>query len=642
MPPGGGFPKEATEMFRLWYNQGGRVHTDDPYPGLNAPKNPILPPSPTPPTPTPTRIFVVVDNPVWDSGGTEDDIMQIFTNPCWIEGGQGLASYWRGEMLNFQYDAFTTPPTRFDLQNYDHMKDSAFSVYNHIASASMPIGSPFPTEPINAFGLWYKGGCPKTKDQIGKLPKPETPIQPPPVNKPFALRRDINTLTTEELTTYREKLLKLNSQGLDNSTWQIGGTLHGDWCLHYMQASFPWHRAHLLWLEWQIGVPIPYWNFFSSMATNLASPDSGIPQAFLDESFMDSNGNKQPNPLRYALARKGKSRASTSTTTIKEVQRASEFDDPTERANYIKQYVPMYLQQIYRATLTPTIGAQSEQGFTYAQPDLLPENPEEYYAGHTTELDGALEQAHDNLHGWSGADMANNSFAAFDPLFWSFHANFDRVFETWLRENGSKDENNWDYTAPLRPFALQKNASPKPDAPITVIEGEPDLSKYTTTKDMIQDCKSLGYSYAPPGNPDYKPSPQNVSSARTPMVLFPGTKCTDKTYYIHVALDKDDSDDLVVGQPGYIGSITRLGMGPDNGNDRCIQDGVIRKLEASKAAYEIGLEPDSPVQVKLLVREDQAGFPPRVVPKSEYKDWPGFTPVVIWQEPLDGIIGFEN
>lgn len=83
-------------------------------------------------------------------------------------------------------------------------------------------------------------------------------------------------------------------------------------------------------------------------------------------------------------------------------------------------------------------------------------------------------------------------------------------------------------------------------------------------------------------------------------------------------------------------------MGPDNGNNRCIQNGITRKLEAAKAASEFGLKPDSPVKLKQRVREDRAGQEPREVPESEYQNWPGFTPVVVWQKPLAGIIGFEN
>jgi hypothetical protein len=76
-------------------------------------------------------------------------------------------------------------------------------------------------------------------------------------------------------------------------------------------------------------------------------------------------------------------------------------------------------------------------------------------------------------------------------------------------------------------------------------------------------------------------------------------------------------------------------MGPDNGNDRCIQGGVLRRLEAAKAMAQVGgLPANSEVKVKMLVLENATG---REVPKSEYKDWPGFQPFVVWDKPVLGV-----
>lgn len=529
MPPGDPkFPDEAIEMIRIWYNQGGRVTQDDPFPSPKAPaeKDQIPPPAPG-------RKFRVPTNPVWNANGDpdEDDIKSCFTEPCWIVGGsasqQGIANYWKKAMGNFQFDAFTEPnPTMFDLQNYGHVKDWAWSIYAHVASGSMPVDSePFPPEPVEAIGRWYQQGCPETKDQIGKMSSPPKPLPTPPVSKPFVTRQDINKMSAEDLRIYREKLLSLGSQTLEPSVWQVGGFLHSNWCLHYMQASFPWHRAHLLWLEWQIGVAIPYWNFYSSQATVKGSLDYGIPKAFLDETFVDSNNIVQPNPLRQALARNGKSRASTGSTVFKTVQRASPFTDTdtTKLDEYVSKYMPQYHTEIYLATQTTKIGEQYNQGFTFAQPDLVQTNDPNYYKDDISTLDGALEQAHDNIHGWCGSDMANNSFAAFDPLFWSFHANFDRIFENWLRD-GSNATQDWVKT-PLQPFAFQGAENQ-----MITIEGEKDPSKYVSTTDMTVNSKVLGYSYALPLNPDYVPSQENVTSARVPMVIFPDIKCVSRGY----------------------------------------------------------------------------------------------------------------
>jgi hypothetical protein len=626
----GKWPPEACEKLRLWYNQGGRLQKTDPFPGPNTP-NPLIPaPAST------VRPFVVPANPVWDSAGTEDDIKECFTNPCWIENGTAAASGWRTEMLNFQYDASIDPTIFFDLQNYEHVKGWARNVYTHVASQAMPLSAPFfSDEACEAVRLWYNQGCPENISQIGKVPLPKDPIPAEPVEPPFRMRKDINTLTDAELQAYRMALLKLGAEKLD-TPWQTGGFIHANWCLHYMEASFPWHRAHLLWLETQIGGPVPYWNFFSSKAADPTSPDSGIPQAFLDDKFTGTDGIIYPNPLNHALARNGQSRQAPNT----EVTRAAPFVDPKSpitRSDWIKNNVPTYLDQVYAATKMTKLGDPQLDGFPFAWAssgnpqdlnDLQANNNAIFYAQVQDQFDGVLEQAHDNFHGWSGPDMANNSYAAFDPLFWSFHANFDRIFEDWIRNNSTTE---WSSNFPLRPFVGR-------EGPITVDEGDKFTYRYTTIGNMVISSKALGYAFAPPGNPDYSPPAENLSHAIAPMILFPGVKCTDKTYVIHVALNpKKDDKPLVVGAPGYVGSITRLGMGPDNGNNRCITGSVVRRLEATKAMNDVGgLTPHTEVPLKLQVLEDNGGVR-HEVPESTYKDWPGFKPLVVWAKPIAGV-----
>jgi hypothetical protein len=66
-----------------------------------------------------------------------DDIKQCFTDPCWIKDGASVANTWQLMMKQFQYDAFTGE--MLDLQNYDHIKGWAMTIYSHLASGSMPV-----------------------------------------------------------------------------------------------------------------------------------------------------------------------------------------------------------------------------------------------------------------------------------------------------------------------------------------------------------------------------------------------------------------------------------------------------------------------------------------------------------------------
>ena len=643
----GKFPPEALERFRLWYNQGGRQHKKDDYPGKLQP-NPVIPDN----TPK-VRDFKVSDQPVWDATGTdEDDIKMAFTNPCWIQGGETVAKTWREAMLNFQFDAGDSVDSvvYLDLQNYEHVKWSARSIYNHVASKSMPIQEPtWSDNACEAFRRWYNLGCPQDKSKIGHVHKPSGNdiISAEPVEPPFRVRKDINTLTDDELRTYRMKLLNLKPFQINDSVWQTGGFLHANWCLHYMQASFPWHRAHLLWLENQIDFPIPYWNFFSSQASNTDSLDSGIPEAFLAYEFLGDDGQVYLNPLRRALARGGRSRADKDDSAPhEEVHRKKELmiwdKKDADRVAYIKQYVPGHLEQIHAAMNMNDLGDPHTTGNIFVWDvkdrakddprklnDLGPDNDKAFYDSVKDDFDGVLEQAHDNIHGWCGPDMANNSYAAFDPLFWSFHSNFDRLFETWIRAHDKTQD--WSSNFPLRPFIGR-------DGNITAAEGEKFTYRYTTIGNMVINSKALGYTFAPPGNPDYDPPAHKISLEKAPIVFFKAA-CTDRTAIIHVALNpnKDDKP-LEIGAPGYVGSITRLGMGPDNGNNRCISGYVLRRLEATKAMNDLGgLTLDAEVPLKLLVLEDNHGVQ-HEVPESEYSKWPGFVPRVVWANPAGGVV----
>ena len=410
----GKFPPEACEKFRLWYNDGCREKTTDPIPGPNQPNPPIPAPGDS------TRPVKVPANPVWDAQGSgDDDIKMCFTNPCWISGGSAVANEWRSKMMNFQYDASIDPNVYFDLQSFEHVKGAAQKIYNAVASKFMPLGpakNMFSDEANEIIRLWYNQGCRRTAtDPIVPAKKP---LQPPSTDSsqpnfkapPYRIRKDINTLTKEELTAYRIQIIKLNPYQVDDSLWQTGGLIHANWCLHYMEASFPWHRAHLLWLENQLEGPIPYWNFFSEKAADPTSPDSGLPQAFLDDTFEAPDGKVLPNPLRHAWARGGQSRASTGANPRQEIARDPHFEqsDSAQRAKYIRDYVPSYLSQLFQATKMERLGEPQGGGYPFTERssgdqrllnDLTAANPTVFYENVQQEFDGMLEQGHDNLHG---------------------------------------------------------------------------------------------------------------------------------------------------------------------------------------------------------------------------------------------------
>ena len=195
---------------------------------------------------------------------------------------------------------------------------------------------------------------------------------------------------------------------------------------------------------------------------------------------------------------------------------------------------------------------------------------------------------------------------------------------------------------PLRPFVGR-------DSNITANEDNTHTYLFTTLGDMVKNTKALGYTYQPPGNDDY--SAPSATSGWKPWVVFPGIKCTDNTYYIHVALDPDqdgkplEKEQLPTGKDpikGYVGMITRLGMGEDNGNGRYINDPIIRRLDATAAAKEVGVDvahlpmskpPEKDIWVRQLVfMHDPAKGPSdlQLLEPKDYEGKPGFHPFAVW------------
>lgn len=66
----------------------------------------------------------------------------------------------------------------------------------------------------------------------------------------------------------------------------------------------------------------------------------------------------------------------------------------------------------------------------------------------------AIEDVHDNVHGWVSGDMGVVGSAAFDPIF-SHHAMIDRIWWLWQVRNGSGNISPALLDAVLAPFNFQ-------------------------------------------------------------------------------------------------------------------------------------------------------------------------------------------
>jgi tyrosinase len=566
--------------------------------------------------------------PTWDGA-----VAALFGAPYWIEPARraGVASGWQGCMSGFG----------LQLDSYDSVRGSAAVIYEHLASRSMPLTTDatqfWPDGALTLLRTWIEQGC--RRDETEPVVREKLPRPSPP--RPLRVRRNILDLGQGELDAYRERLDALGAGSLrSDAPWQQIGALHSDWCLHYQEAFLPWHRANLLWFEDLVGMPIPYWNFMSPDAAKDGSPAAGLVAPFRDRTYVaPSSGEERPNPLRFAVAFGARSAACLGQDPppppdldCRYVQRfpwlyTSGDDDRHQRKQWLALLSQFQYQINWALTWNVFSSPEGVPGYPWANlPTFHPPQPDRLYP-HRTDFDGLYEQPHDNLHGWAGWDMANNNYTAFDPFFWSLHSGIDRIFEQWLRAHPATQFSS---NFPLRPFA-----GPRAER---LDLTNPDAYVYTTLGDMAKDSRALGYDYAPPGEPHAQGrplAPARPAHVRADMpahlyILFPDTRCILETYTIDVFLNRDDPqpEHMLDGAADhYAGRLTRLGMGVEDDNARCVTAGVTRVLDATHTARHLGLTPESEVTVDLLVTHLPSG---RSVTAATYRELPGFEPVVAW------------
>lgn len=570
--------------------------------------------------------------PVWDP-----DIKTLFVQPPWLDPNEAqiVGADWIAKMTDFG----------IQLDHYDSVKQWSVTIYYHLHSRNMPLTTNeahfFPPEALELVRRWINQGCRRTNNELIVVDEkiPATVTQPPKVR----VRKNILDLTEEELNTFRMKLddLQIGDPSPD-SPWQKLAYVHTNWCLHYQEAFLLWHRAFLLYFENLIDFPIPYWNWTSPDASRPGNPESGLPQPYVDETYVHPRtGEIRPNPLRYAAAKDGKSKACSipSNPCCQDNPAEEPHDcmfvqrdpilytkgDGKERTKKLKN-LEIYKQQILHALTMDVFSVpQGYPGIPWANIPTFNPPPEPSAYPNRTDFDGLYEQPHDNVHGWVGPDMADNAYTAFDPVFWGHHSNLDRIFEVWKRDHPAAQ-----YTPnfPLQPFVGPIASELELASPIRYL--------YTTIGDMTKDCRALGYDYLPPQSHDLAMAEKKSNDVHL-FVVFEGVRCTHDTYQIEIFLDQDGAslNDANFDNPHYAGQMTRCGMGVADNKGRCIKHSVTRVFDVTSTADKLELQPDTEQlpSVSLVVFDVTKEV---VVPRQEYESLPGFAPKLEWRKPGQG------
>jgi tyrosinase len=573
------------------------------------------------------------DRPCWDPS-----ILEFFAAPYWIapESRLQVARQWRGCMMGY----FIT------LDDYDSVRQWSVLIYQWLYNRQMPLTGDasqyWPDEAMETFRAWVNQGWRKTASD--RLDPAERIPPPAPRPLPLRIRKDIRALSQAELDDYRMRFDDAFqvANAAPDAPGQIFFGIHGDWCLHYQEAFLLWHRAYLIAFETLLGAPVPYWNFYAQGAGVPGNQAAGLPQAFIDETYIHPcTGERRPNPLRFAAAKGGVSKAcapaSPGCIDCFWVQRdpALYISGPTHDKKVALTL--QYQQQIQRALAFTDFSHPQGIGHPWANiTSFNPPPPDSEYVYRDYNFDGAYEQPHDNYHGWVGPDMADNAYTAFDPVFWSYHANIDRIFEFWLRANGTTMTVTGNF--PLHPFAGRLAER------LEYVDRRRFI--FTSIGDMARDCRALGYDFARPVDPDFGSDASLAGEATCPvatspnlsaappgtdelLIIFDDVRCTFESYAIDafVNLPSPGAADVDGDNPHYAGRLARIGMGVADDKGRCITQGVRRMIDATPVARCLGLNPGAPVRLSLRVTELATG---RTVLPEVQQSLPGFAGRIVW------------
>lgn len=285
-----------------------------------------------------------------------------------------------------------------DLSTYAGVKRNALAINTHTGppSPTMPpssAGGRWSSARVQTFKNWIINGCP----QGTAAPTTMEPTTPTSGDR---LRKNVESLGDAELeklkTAFQGLMDRDGDASATNSYFYIAGQ-HGlpfAWCMHHEDGYNPWHRTYLKVFEDALrsvegceDVTLPYWD--------IRKP---LPEVL-----------QQPPFASYDLPR-----------------------DPGAQATpVVTGFFPYTTQRNDPGTIQELMKDGAPTGFgVYADIDLSLKQS----TWGASDLNGYQDwsiQAHDGGHGSIGPTMGNQRVASYDPVFWFYHCNLDRLWLSW-------------------------------------------------------------------------------------------------------------------------------------------------------------------------------------------------------------------
>jgi hypothetical protein len=232
-------------------------------------------------------------------------------------------------------------------------------------------------------------------------------------------RQEVTTLSDDQLATLKKAFQGMMARDPDqpDSYYVIAG-VHGlpggpgqSHCLHHEDRFNPWHRVYLKVFEDALrsvegceDVTMPYWDFTTPLPGVFSEPP-------FDQYALPANPGLPTTPqpdgsptYPYTTQR------NDAAAITRQMQSRGVFDD-------VKWSLQTHQWGAYRVS--------GYQKFSI--------------------------QAHDGAHLSTGPTMADQDVASYDPVFWFYHCNIDRLWLSWQTNAGATDLQGFMSTLPPPP-----------------------------------------------------------------------------------------------------------------------------------------------------------------------------------------------
>jgi tyrosinase len=390
-------------------------------------------------------------------------------------------------------------------------------------------------------------------------------------------RQAINHLTETELATLRNAVAKaksFNRWPRDGRSYNSWAQVHGDECPHGWSIFLPWHRMYLWGFEMQLQdfeptVTLPYWDWASSDSKKVEA--GYIPEAFscwVTEEMLGKLGTEVSRETRTALSQLVGKGTFTSIDRLLAAAKVEVRLSPEKSAigQALMDVNPLFSDKRWPGDLGDGTLAKRFRHHYPTSEDItrIIATPTWRIFGGGMDVDqsfGLLDMdPHNTMHIWlggfpehtpSGGLMANNLTAAFDPIFWSHHANVDRIWARWQQEHPGVDP-------------------PDPGDDLPGVNGtvKDSLSTYKLGYEYVADSKLL------PMEPGGAPATFNTKPAGAVPVVLANHRRAEvrlhcisqpaRSFIVRVFLNVPDADvdTPVADNVHYAGHFTLFGHGP--------------------------------------------------------------------------------